>query len=89
MNPFKPKLEKVSDLAITLAQHEELLEQHYLEQKQNLKDRFLAKIKNIISLKKENVEYLNKSIESITEKRDNEQDELEAAQSKLEEMEEK
>lgn len=83
------KYKSVEDLALELTTSENKLEAEYTSKKETLRNKFVNSLKSILQSKKENVELLTQSLEKIEEKRESEQQELEAAQSKLKELEEK
>lgn len=82
------KQKSVEDLALELTTSENKLEAKYVSKKETLRNKFVNSLKSILQSKTENVELLTQSLEMIKEKRESEQQELQAAQSKLKELEE-
>lgn len=83
----KLKGQSVEELATSLASTENTLDAQVEAKKKNLREEFLNKVKNIFQTKSENVKLLDQSLEKIKEKRSSEQEELEAAQKKIIEIE--
>ena len=86
-NVFRIKRENCRGLAISLSEVENKLDEAYNLKKTSIRESFVNKIKKILNTKQETVKLLTQSLEKIEEQRSTEQEELEAAQIKLNELE--